>query len=556
MTKVIWWSNRNEIHPEQQMDSGVLHRLFDGSAWPTGYEFEEYVGTPQFTYSTEIPVVIVAARHHVDDVGAINAYLTQFDGVVLVLLGDEEAIFPWSEIVHPNIRFWVMMPHPAKHADMVPWAYFFGTGYKADTVDLLPSAAPEKPLAWVFAGQATHARRKQAVDGLRKAMPRTNGVLAPTSSFTSGMERPEYMNGLAMARIAPCPSGPVTADTMRLYEALEAGCLPIVDYGPEGSPGGFWEFCYGEDHPLIQTNDWNSVGGIIEAELIPSRWPRNANLTSAWWQQQKRGMARRLVRDLTELGAPPPKCDSGDKVTVIITTSPIPSHPSDEILMETITSIDRSMGSIRPQFIIAFDGVRPEQAHLADAYNEYVRQVCWWANRNCFDVLPVVSKHHRHQAGMLKMALEQVDTPLVLVAEHDTPMRPEPIDWEGCIELVDYGALDVLRYHHEASVHPEHEHLMLDHETTSMMGVPIRRTRQFSARPHLARANYYRQVLNRYFPDTSSCFVEDKLYGVALHDKTMRHAIGIYHPEGTIARSSHTDGRAGGDKFDSLQRFQ
>ena len=34
-----------------------------------------------------------------------------------------------------------------------------------------------------------------------------------------------------------------------------------------------------------------------------------------------------------------------------------------------------------------------------------------------------------------------------------------------------------------------------------------------------------------------------------------QHRIHIYHPEGNIKRSLHTDGRAGEKKFDELQVF-
>jgi hypothetical protein len=346
---------------------------------------------------------------------------------------------------------------------------------------------------------------------------------------------------------------------MRLYEALEAGCLPIVDVGPEGEVLGYWEMLYGRDHPLIVTHDWEGVGGIVEAEISKQRWPRNANLISSWWMAQKRKMARRMVSDLQALGAPKPELLPLEKLTIVITTSPIPSHPSLEILEQTLESLVESFDDFdaMPEIIITCDGVRPEQRHLVDGYDEYVREVCWRAQHVWPNVQVIVSKEHRHQAGMLKLALAEIDTPVMLLVEHDAPFSLEPSDhiaWDRCIDLVDYGSLDILRFHHEAQIHPSHEHMMLDHETVQMLGVPLRRTRQYSARPHLARTDYYRQVMVDHFPEGSNCFVEDKLHSIVENDPS--HRVAIYHPEGSIRRTLHTDGRAGELKFDEMQVFK
>lgn len=557
---VVWWSNRHDVHPAEQWDSGMLHWLFHNELWDTHYQFQYGQSAP----TGGVAVVIVAARHHVDDVGEINHFIAGLSGVVLILLGDEEATFPWQEIVHPNIRFWVMMPSPAAHGGMIdadgnPWAFFFGTGCKVDTVFV---GGADKDVAWAFAGQATHPRRIQAVNGLRRLSARVDGELLPTKSFTAGLDRGQYLDLLRRTKVAPCPSGPKTADSMRLYEALEAGCLPIVDTGPEGGSLGYWEMLYGPDHPLIVTHDWGSVGGIVEAEISKQRWPRNANLVSSWWMAQKRRMARRMVSDLQAVGAPKPELLPTDKLTVVITTSPIPSHPSMEILEQTMASFDHSLGGKvgfdgwNVQTIITCDGVRPEQRHLAEGYDEYVRQLCWKAQQEWANVQVIVSKEHRHQAGMLKLALAEIDTPVMLLVEHDAPFSTEPadtIDWLECIDLIDYGALDILRFHHEAQIHPEHERLMLDHQTVEMLGVPLRRTRQYSARPHLARTDYYRAVMAQHFPEGSNCFIEDKLHGIVENDPS--HRVAVYHPEGSIRRTLHTDGRAGEKKYDDLQRF-
>ena len=80
---------------------------------------------------------------------------------------------------------------------------------------------------------------------------------------------------------------------------------------------------------------------------------------------------------------------------------------------------------------------------------------------------------HYHQAHMARVALNgYVDTPNILFLEHDTPLvTDEPVDFTACEALIEQRAVDVLRFHHEAGIIPEHEHLMIDHQTISMMDV-------------------------------------------------------------------------------------
>jgi hypothetical protein len=146
-----------------------------------------------------------------------------------------------------------------------------------------------------------------------------------------------------------------------------------------------------------------------------------------------------------------------------------------------------------------------------------------------------------------------VDTDNVLMVEHDTPLvADEPIDWAACEQLVAQRAVDVLRFHHEAHVPREHRHLMIDHETIEMMGVPLRRTVQWSQRPHLASTAYYARMLQRHFSSEARCFIEDRMHGIA-QQFPREHRLAIYHPDGNIKRSYHLDGRQGEPKYDESQ---
>ena len=124
-----------------------------------GFEFENIFSLSAVPEG-EGAVVIIPARYHYRDVSRINEDLSRFPWVVLMLVGDEESIFPTEELRHPNFRLWVMTPIPGKHkAD-----HFLTHGYTPQTRPILKGfECPKKYTDWFFAGQITHQRRKECI---------------------------------------------------------------------------------------------------------------------------------------------------------------------------------------------------------------------------------------------------------------------------------------------------------------------------------------------------------------------------------------------------------
>jgi hypothetical protein len=250
-------------------------------------------------------------------------------------------------------------------------------------------------------------------------------------------------------------------------------------------------------------------------------------------------------------------------LTVVVPVSPIPSHPDTSILDETL-------GSIRfhhpaAEILLTFDGVRSEQEHCRDAYEEFIRRALWRADKHYGAVCPFIFEEHRHQSGMLKAVIDEVRTPLLMYIEADTPLViDEPIDWDGITWFLTSGQGDLVRFHHEAAIPVEHLHMMHGHVSATVSGsaaVSLTKTSQWSQRPHVATAAYYRRILDSYFSEKARCFIEDRMHGVV--DNTFRrdgllgwqqHRLHIYAPEGNnIKRSYTTDGRAGEPKYDESQ---
>lgn len=535
-------------------DQGQLMGIFDGTLWwpPGKPAFAHYTGFPNV--ELEGAVVVLPGRWHRDDLHRLNADLARLSWCLLILTGDEDATFPWQGIHHRNLRIWLQTPQPV---DYPPEVYRLGNGWPPQCPLMLPEAPPDKVLSWFFAGQVTHPEREACVSALQAQgwEPGDNGMLVRTRAFATGLAQEEYYRRLSAAKIAPCPGGPATPDTFRFWEALEAGTVPVVLRDP------YWPALFGEKPPFPQIGDWSGFSAICNDIL--AGWPRAANVVGAWWARKRREMAYRLLSDLEELGAMSTPADGtwpyapSDLVTVLVPTSATPGCPSTEILETTIDSIRAQPGLERAEIIIMADGLRPEHAERAGAYEEYRRRLLWLAGRRWHNVLLLLFDEHLHQSGMLREALPEVRTPLILFVEHDTPLVG-PINWPGLVRALRSGRANVIRLHHEDRILPDHLYLMPPPvEEIDVEGVPLLRTAQWSSRPHLARADFYRDLVDRYFGREARTFIEEVMHGAVDHawreegeGGWSRFRLWIYAPSesgpmGGIKRSTHLDARGG-----------
>ena len=231
-----------------------------------------------------------------------------------------------------------------------------------------------------------------------------------------------------------------------------------------------------------------------------------------------------------------------DNVTIIVVASVIPSHPDTTIIDETITSVRSHFPD--NEIILQLDGLRKERLSRKNDYDEFKNRVLWKCLHEWKNVLPVIFDDHNHQTDMMKKTIDMVQTATILYVEGDAPITPDcEIDWQKCLDMLEYEKANTIRFHFEASIPIEHEHLMFGIEDGFM------KTLQWSQRPHLSLTKYYREVVLPACDEKT--FIEDKFHGVVQDDGWDKHKLWIYHPEGSIKRSYHLDGRAGTKKFTS-----
>jgi hypothetical protein len=295
-TFVVWKSyHKPEILGRGYWDQGLLEDIFKKG----DYEHVEGVNEVPEGYGA---IFIINGRTHIEDMAAINADIAQLRWVLFIDTGDEEATFPWREVKHPIMKVWMMLPRMNEHNDT---HFKLPNGYRPTTRETLSRIGyQEKTVDWFFAGQVNHERREQCVQELTYLVDSgevPNGVMVKTYTFgEEKMAYEDYMRQMSQSKIVLCPSGIESPDNFRLYEALEAGCLPVVDaFSTKNKYPGFWRYLFGDDIPFPIVDYWDVLPRLMPQLLRD--YPNNANACFSWWQQKKREIKYRLIDDVKEL---------------------------------------------------------------------------------------------------------------------------------------------------------------------------------------------------------------------------------------------------------------
>jgi len=531
----VFWLYKDKKFRGTQWDQSLLEDIFVDEI---NVEVNEIPPTARAT-------VIVPARYFIEDVLKLNRMIANIEHLTLILTSDEESLFPVELLKHDDMKLWVMTPD-FKHA-YPEGTKFLGEGYPPHMK--LPDTAPEKTLDYFFSGQITHERRQMLKTAQEtivefKDVNQLNGEFIETPGFTQGLGPQEYYERMMSAKAVPCPSGPATPDSFRVFEALECGAVPIAD---SESPSGvidYWQQLY-PDAPFPHFNNYD----FVQSELIRIRdeYPVINNKCMAWWMRYKRDLKVGLLGQVNDY-----------PITVLVPTSPIESNPSTAIIEETIQSIKTHLPDV--EIILMIDGIREQQEDMRENYNEYILQVLWLANHKWKNVYPLLFEEHQHQALMTKEALKHVRTDLVMFVEHDTPITPDrEIQWGQIAMMIASGEANLIRLCHEELILPDYKHMMIGEVEEVLPNFKAIRTAQWSQRPHIASTAFYRDFLDKYFGNEKT-MIEDKMHGV-LHNVYEREGVmgwnlwkvWVYHPDTDalgIKRSYHLDGRGSASKFE------
>jgi hypothetical protein len=223
-----------------------------------------------------------------------NASL-QGSNVVLFHLADEwytddYACYTWCDRVFRN--HWTFM-----HAENKK-VMFFPLGYKTGFSRPKQSKpAAERRYLWSFMGDANKSTRQAMLNALR-------GIGENFVHLTSGWNTPDALPTLKYREImddsilVPAPCGWQNLESFRTWEALEAGCIPIVERRPQFDY--FATLC--GDYPFPSVTDWSQAVDILTKDIAELEDLRLR--CSAWWETYKADIRTQIGAELLALSSP------------------------------------------------------------------------------------------------------------------------------------------------------------------------------------------------------------------------------------------------------------
>lgn len=544
-------------------DMAFLMDLFRNQLWPLpeGVEFVEHNYEETFWAANPEGAILVVPGGWANSLGQdgidkIKEIIWKLCWCIILHTSDEESTFNSGQFRSEEVKTWLQMYNPNIPIDSdrkLLYGYFIGTREVLKKIELKP--AKDRILTG-FIGQVTHQKRLELMTELN-TRDSSELCIKANSGFNLGLSQRDYLGLLSEIAIAPSPAGPNSPECFRTYEALETGCLPIVDKRSiRWSPmTNYWDYF---DIPFPQIDHWNEIHSLIDFyKNKPVTLQENINKAGAWWINYKREVTQNLISDIQELRA---KEFQNNLITVLMSSSPIESHPSTEVIEKSVRQIRAYPELKNAEIILLLDGVRAEQEHRREDYTEYIRRVielCKW-DKDFYGVLPVIFDEYTQQARMVKDSLKLVKTPLVFFCEHDCYPEGE-IDFKGMIDSlseepdINYIGLSIFE-----SIPEERAHFFTA-GNKFVNGINLLRTSSYSGRPHLALTSWYQKVMDSYFDDTCRCYIE--FYLEPIFYKGLRDGISTYKDVGmwqympddtNICRSGTSNGRGNEQRYDEI----
>ena len=201
--------------------------------------------------------------------------------IFLIHLGDEggaekkDLVYPLCE--HIWRTFSLPMFKNFKNVTSIPIGYKCDP--KKDKINIL-----KRNYKWSFLGTTHGSSRYDLLDKHKNIMPNFINLTEDFSGKKS-MDTNDYYKILNNSIFAPIPHGYFHPETYRLYEALEAGCIPIIE-----NPFQFFDN-FLPNNPLPSVNSWEDSSTIIKKYLENKKDIEIVgNKINDWWTQHKENL--------------------------------------------------------------------------------------------------------------------------------------------------------------------------------------------------------------------------------------------------------------------------
>lgn len=228
----------------------------------------------------------------------LRDYLKTIKSGVVIFASEEDAYYPWTEVMHTGLVAWTQYWRPQSKG-LITERVLLGAPYRIKDFKI-NSHLPKKYL-WSFVGQVQNPFRQRCVDVL-KTLP--NGYLKEISGFggycEDGMDYQEYLDIMCQSKFVMCPAGSMSVDSFRLYEAMECNAIPITDKRSPRDAEGFdyWKEVYPDNTVYYSNGDWRGAYDFMEG----NDWGkpglegfRDFSMVNNWWDRYKQELEQKLL---------------------------------------------------------------------------------------------------------------------------------------------------------------------------------------------------------------------------------------------------------------------
>ena len=203
----------------------------------------------------------------------------------LIHLGDESGAYDSSLIYNKFNYVWRTFCSNKyfnnKKVSCLPLGYKSGTLFKKEIV--------ERKYKWAFLGTPHKSSRHDLLFQLSDIEP---SFFHKTKKFNEKIiDVSEMSEILTSTKFIPCPNGFVHPETYRLYEALECGCIPIVENAYK-----YYDRLF-PNNPFIKVDRW------IEAKPVIRGWgddqiKQKLEECRTWWSQYKNQLQEFIINKI------------------------------------------------------------------------------------------------------------------------------------------------------------------------------------------------------------------------------------------------------------------
>lgn len=209
----------------------------------------------------------------------------------VILLGDERYLASPDFYKYPKFvlrNYWHKNFQHQNH--VIPFPLGYKVGFWSDCQ---PSRAlsPQRDFTWSFAGQIANKPTREAMVSAMKVFPQYYIHEIHAWADSNSLNTSQYRDLLLNTLFVPCPSGWCNLDSYRVYEALECGCIPIVEKFPQDYFSNFFG-----NHPFIAVDSWDQAPAQIAPLLAdPILLEQRRLQCYQWWQTKKKEFNQRFV---------------------------------------------------------------------------------------------------------------------------------------------------------------------------------------------------------------------------------------------------------------------